>query len=448
MITPDDPGFIKGFDWGLYPEAEKFLQKEIARFLRHNALANTLAKKMETETSTWLFDWVDHMVLPEGRVSSQDLEKLGFQETSDGVFRHTKTVFFPVLFGKTTELVIKPEDIEPFARKFGGQIEGERFAPYRKAVINNKSGFILSANERRGSNGFAVEKAKDIGRYRKAFETFKSRERKFSSDKDGMKAVKKLIRKQGLSKARAADAFFRNERAYWEKRNKAGQLQKKRQDALGLGWGNHDHHTYRSSRDNFAGLVEIFVDMGSLCRERFFAGEAAGWGAQILEHPLCDIVVFADVDITKEEKDMDFAHKGLKNMSRLGTVGMWIGLHGESILQAGMHHLEARFNFKRLCSDLPKHGKNVMKPFSDFPFLKQAFTQGEIWKVEKSRLTNLLKAGSITKEQHDIFLADGALGSHMENLQRRQGFKGFNQDSVTAIIKATDPRKYDVHRHA
>jgi hypothetical protein len=37
-------------------------------------------------------------------------------------------------------------------------------------------------------------------------------------------------------------------------------------------------------------------------------------------------------------------------------------------------------------------------------------------------------------------LEEGAVGSHLENLQRRGGFKGFNQKSVSVIIEATDPR--------
>jgi hypothetical protein len=36
------------------------------------------------------------------------------------------------------------------------------------------------------------------------------------------------------------------------------------------------------------------------------------------------------------------------------------------------------------------------------------------------------------------FLAEGAIGSHLEILERRGGFKGFNQKSVSAIIAATD----------
>ena len=77
---------------------------------------------------------------------------------------------------------------------------------------------------------------------------------------------------------RACDLFFRAERDYWQSRNRAAQIQKMRQDALGLGWANHDHHTYRSSREHFATLISIFEMMGFHCRERFYAGKEAGWG--------------------------------------------------------------------------------------------------------------------------------------------------------------------------
>jgi hypothetical protein len=51
-----------------------------------------------------------------------------------------------------------------------------------------------------------------------------------------------------------------------------------------------------------------------------------------------------------------------------------------------------------------------------------------------------LKAGLITDAQFQEFTTQGAIGSHLENLQRKGGFKGFNQKSVSAIIQATDPR--------
>ncbi len=219
-------------------------------------------------------------------------------------------------------------------------------------------------------------------------------------------------------------------------------MQKSRQDALGLGWGNHDHHTYRSSRANFTRMIGMFEKMGYTCREKYYAGDKAGWGAQILEHPVCNIVVFTDVDLNPDETSIDFAHNEFSETeTTLGTVGLWIALHGESILQAGMHHLEARFDFERLSTDLNSNGIEVMPPFSHFDFLKQAFTKGEMWEVEKKRLDSLLKDEHISQEKYEEFSKNGAIGSHMENLERDQGFKGFNRSSVTKIIMETDPRK-------
>lgn len=106
-----------------------------------------------------------------------------------------------------------------------------------------------------------------------------------------------------------------------------------------------------------------------------------------------------------------------------------------------MHHLEARFDHQLLRDQLQTQGITTMNPFSDFDFLRQAFTEGERWPVCRDRAQRLLAAKSITPEQFEKFVKEGALGSHLENLQRHGGFKGFNQKSVSAVIAATDPRK-------
>ncbi len=194
----------------------------------------------------------------------------------------------------------------------------------------------------------------------------------------------------------ACELFFAEERRYWEKRNRAGQIQKRRQDRLGLGWGNHDHHTFRCSRQFFADLIRFLLNFGFTKRERYYAGAEAGWGAQILEHYPTGITVFADVDLMPDETEIDFSQQPLPQASRLRTVGLWCGLHGDSFLQAGMHHLEARFEFGVLRDQLAGEGVSTMKPFSDFEFLKQAFTEGERWPVDPNRVQRLLDRGLIT----------------------------------------------------
>jgi hypothetical protein len=240
----------------------------------------------------------------------------------------------------------------------------------------------------------------------------------------------------------ACHLVFEVERDYWQARNTAARVQKDRQDRLGLGWANHDHHTFRCSRRFFPRIIAMFERLGFYLRERFHAGHDAGWGAQVLEHPTTGIVIFADLDLAPEEADHDFAHDALAELPRPNTVGLWVGLHGESILEAGMHHLEAKFDFNALREGLKSEANiETMKPFSDFPFLRQAFTAGERWAVDRRRADRLLERGWIDAAQHARFLAEGAIGSHLENLQRWEGYKGFNQQAVSAIIAATDPRR-------
>ena len=153
------------------------------------------------------------------------------------------------------------------------------------------------------------------------------------------------------------------------------------------------------------------------------------------------IVVFADLDLSPKETEIDFAHESLPMKKKLGTVGLWVGLHGESFFQAGLHHVAGRFNFDRLRDHLAIEGIDSMEPFSNFDFFKQAFLAGEMWQVIPERTKKLLDDGSITQKQYKRFLKQGARGSHLEDLQRGEGFKGFNQKSVSAVIKATDPRR-------
>ncbi|MHC5537966.1 hypothetical protein ACYOEI_07010, partial [Singulisphaera rosea] len=277
-----------------------------------------------------------------------------------------------------------------------------------------------------------------------ARDLWQGRRRRFEDDAEGFDSAEstlaRVIELTGSTDL-ACHLVFEVERDYWMSRNHAARVQKARQDRLGLGWANHDHHTFRCSRRFFPRVIGMFETLGFSLRERYHAGSKAGWGAQILEHPTTGIVIFADLDLAPDEATEDFAHNALPDLSRSNTVGLWVALHGESILDAGMHHLEAQFDFDALREALlAESGIEVMKPFSDFSFLRQAFTTGERWPISRLRADRCLAQGWIDSEQHEKFLRDGGIGSHLENLQRREGFKGFNQSSVSVIIAATDPR--------
>jgi hypothetical protein len=187
-------------------------------------------------------------------------------------------------------------------------------------------------------------------------------------------------------------------------------------------------------------LIQILETFGFHARERFYAGAEAGWGAQVMEQPVCRFAVFADVDLSPEEVEADFAHRPLPDRRDLGTVGLWCALHGEAILGAGLHHLAARFDFDAVTARLAEEGVDMMRPFSEFSYLRQAFTRGERWNVAPERLERLSATGQLDEDQRARFAENGAIGSHLENIQRGEGFKGFNQQMISDIIRRTDPR--------
>jgi len=451
---PDAASAAKQFDWPLAFATETFLRQRIDGFLARNSFAKQLAERMRAETGTDFFEWIDHLTLP--LQDEKALLDLGFVpdpvETAHGeiVLHHPRATLPRVLLTKEHDrpiLAIRPEFLADFvaAHALPGLIEGEPCARLRRVVVSEEDGARLEAVERNGYRGFvpAPFHAADLKDFIQARELWRTRRRRCPSDEEGVKTAGAVLAKslQLVGRDLSCQFFFEEERRYWESRNHAARIQKLRQDSLGLGWGNHDHHTFRCSRLHFVDLIEFLLQLGFTKRERYYAGAEAGWGAQISEQSHVGIVVFADVDLLPEETQVDFSKIRLGPASRLGTVGLWVGLHGESFLDAGMHHLEARFDFDLLRGQLEKQGVTTMKPFSDFEFLRQAFTEGERWPVSHDRTKKLLHEGLITSEQFGKFLKEGALGSHLENLQRHGGFKGFNQKSVSVIISATDPRK-------
>lgn len=445
---------VSPFDWKCRPEAENIIVKGMDAIVHKNAFIAGLQKDLLEKTSTRLFDWLDHIILPYTDAKKEEIEDAGFvlqgKTGSFSVYNHPGAQLPRIVLGKAHKpgLAVTVDSIAAFLLVHGGLPavpEGTPYGRYRKCLVNETAGTALYVVERRA--GYSVmpvsEEEGYLEKYFKSGELYANRKRCLYDEDAAMEEAISVVQKviDLVGKDLAASIVLQAERDYWQARNTAGQLQKNRQDRLGMGWANHDHHTFRSSRKRFTSLVRLFEMLGFHCRERFYAGEEAGWGAQVMENPACRLVLFLDVDLDPHEIAGDFAHEQLPELPRLGTIGLWCALHGDSILRAGMHHLEAQFMFEELTHDLHRAGIKMMHPFSSFPYLKQAFTVGEMWPVEESVIQKLIAEGKITEREGEKFRTDGALGSHLENLQRREGYKGFNKKNVSLIIKETDPRR-------
>lgn len=445
------------FDWPLAYDAEDLLRGYLKAFLSRNDFARELAARMRDESGTDFYEWVDYLTLEPAHTA--ELREAGLVredvETPAGleVFYHPSAMMPRVVVGPEgshggvpAKVAIKPESVVDFVARhdLSSEIQGTFGSRLRETQVSEGGGTRLCAVERLAYRGFKPDEARPefAAAVHEVRELWRMRKRDFANDAEGV-AHALSLQQRAIAKVGpdvACELFFAEERAFWELKNTAARVQKRRQDLLGLGWGNHDHHTFRCSRRFFSDLMWFLLKFGFRKRERYYAGSEAGWGAQISEHAVTGITVFADVDLMPDETELDFSSQVLPEAPRLRTVGLWCGLHGDSFLQAGMHHLEARFDFLLLGEQLAQSGIALMKTFSNFEFLKQAFTAGETWRVKPARVHRLLERGLITPNQAETFLKEGAVGSHLENLQRRGGFKGFNQKSVSAIIEATDPR--------
>jgi hypothetical protein len=439
--------------WPRCPEATEYFHELYARFAACNPLIAELEARFRQVAGVDIRNLIDHWTLPATPDAAASLPALGLTEITlpegDRVWVHPQARLPRLRFkSKLTapRLALLVESIDAFAAANDLALEachGDPGSRYLCAHLTLPEGELMPI-ERRGYAGYApgVLAPDEAQAIRQARERFLQRDRS-GDELDALARVQTLVEDviAAIGQDCATDEFFAAERVYYMSRNRAAQWQYEQQQKVGLGWANHDHHTYRCSRAAFRALIRLWHTLGFVSRERFYAGAEAGWGAQVLEHPVSRVVIFADVDVAPEELNLDFSAVDLPERTTLGTIGLWCALHTSSIAAAGMHHLEAEFDFARVQDNLRAAGHGVMAPFTDLPMLKQAFTEPEIWPVEPARIQATLERGAITPAQADRFREQGAPGSHLEILQRWDGFKGFNKTGISAIIRETDARR-------
>lgn len=111
------------FDWQLFSDAESFLQTRLDGLFGKSSFVLEQANEIQRNTSTNIFDWVDHLILPAQTVNVEELVKMGFEEFTkslDGasVFRVTGSTLFPLILkkGQDSEVALGVEDVEGFGK--------------------------------------------------------------------------------------------------------------------------------------------------------------------------------------------------------------------------------------------------------------------------------------------------------------------------------------------
>ncbi len=160
---------------------------------------------------------------------------------------------------------LRPEFVADFvaAHSLAGPIEGGPYSRLRRVLVSEENGARLEAVERNAYRGFVAAPlhSAELKNMVEARELWRTRRRHCAASAEGFEAAKTVLEQdlQLVGPDLACHYFFQEERRYWESRNRAAQLQKRRQDSLGLGWGNHDHHTFRCSREHFVDAVEFLT---------------------------------------------------------------------------------------------------------------------------------------------------------------------------------------------
>ena len=444
--------------WQRFPETSDYLDKCLFDLKENNAFLYKLETRLQAHAGARLIDWVDFFVLPPSE--AEPLEKLNYtylSKTADYSLLHVADSLLPKVIvgnynGVTHGVAIKVERIADFqaANSCPAPVDGDPFTGFRRSLVNKENNTGVFVVERRIADCTEPGDCTEKGRadYMLAWEIWMSRPRRTVGD-ETPEQMEALIQEtynrahrvvELVGQPMAGDVAMNAERVYWQARNELGRDIKHILDQLGLGWANHDHHTFRCSRDYFGAVIRTMQILGFFCREKFYAGKEAGWGAQVMEHP-AGFALFVDVDLNPEEVDIDFPNEPLPKIDRLGTVGMWCKLHGESLFDAGLHHIAGLFDFELITKKLVEADRTPMKPFSEFSYLKQFFSKGQFWPISSVRLDELVSAGRIAKDKAQRFVSTGGLGSHIEIIERNEGFKGFNQQNVSDIISRTDPRE-------
>jgi hypothetical protein len=434
-------------NWAPQPDAEAAFRSWLEARLGRNAAAAAFAQALHDGTAIRLRDLVDHVTFADP-ATRDTIAAAGWSEAEAGVWRNPDGMFPPFVAGEAETVWLRVESVEAFVAAHAPQtaIAGEPLAPLRRALaFPGETGFGVI--ERGGSPAF-VPGADDPAERRTAriiLQRFRARRRQFDTVEQGLAFTEALV--DGAiadlgSPHRACALWLLAEREYWQMRCHAARVQKARQDALGVGWANIDHHTYDSSRAHYQHTIRILEKLGYELREMLYAGDMAGWGSQVLEQPVIGSTIFADVDLAPHEIDLDFAHEPLPPLERHRRAGILCGLHGESILEQGLNHVACFYDQKAMRDQMAALGIRMMPPFSDMPHLYQELTHGDWAAVDPARVDALEAAGHLPPEEAERIRTEGAIITHLENIERNEGYKGFNKPGIDGVLQKLDPRRY------
>jgi len=433
--------------WERQPAAEALVQRLLNEALEKCGPASQFANALLERTAVRLRDIVDHLALSSD-VAISEFESTGWRRGQDGAWRKVAGGFPTIIRRDEFQIWLRVESVDQFlaANSAKAVVEAKAYGPLRRALVFSGDAVAFGVIERNGFAGYDPPDVSDalIRQARQHLQRFRTRRRAFGSVEEGLAHTEALVERvvRDIGPHWACDLWLKAERDFWLRQCAAGRFVRTRQDAIGIGWANIDHHTYDSSRRHFRHAIQVFEKLGYEPREMLYAGELAGWGSQVLEQPVIGSTIFADVDLAPDELTIDFAHEPLSDLPKHRRAGLLSAVLGESILEPGLTHLACLSDHRRFREQMRQLGVSMMAPFSDFSHLYQELTDGDWGAVDPDRVDRLEADGHIGAEEAERLRLEGSIVTHFENIERNDGYKGFNRDGIDSVLRKLDPRAY------
>ena len=282
--------------------------------------------RLRQQTGTRLIDWVDHFALPASDCLESRLEQTGFlphDHVRYGVWDHPGGLFPQVVThpNPTWRLAVRVESVADFLAAQGleprhTRLKASRSRHFERLASERHSEFEFWVVERHGYRGWETSEL-----------TSGHVEAVLDYDRGVWAAVAALRRSLSTVSQRLAN-WSAPPSPIWgpavpptcsSRPNAAtgpaaiAPPDSKMPARMPLVWAGPTTITTptAAAANTFCPLIGSLEDLGLVCRERFYAGREAGWGAQVLEQEESQVVVFADVDLSAAEVCDDFAHAPL-----------------------------------------------------------------------------------------------------------------------------------------
>lgn len=371
--------------------------------------AQRLDRRLRAACSVRLQDMVDHITHPDASM----LAELGWRSHGPAVWRAPDGTLPDVIEDDRVAIGLRVESVERFLVATGieARIEGAAHGPYRKARILHGRNATFAVVERRGWTGHTppLLGERKLRRARLHQQIFRTRRRQFQSEQRAIAHTMRLAEAAAadLGGAWAGALFLRAEREYWATRCLPALRQHQRQLAAGVGWCTVRHHAYACSREHFSETMRTFEALGHAHAGLARSQENANWGAMVFDASGQAPRTLLCLDLAAREHALSAADAALSPLTWLGPPGLWCGLHGESVLEAGLCLLSAAYDLGALAGalDFSRGGENRHRRLT---------LRVEPSAVDPRRVAVLERARYIPRQQAELHSMLGAVGAQFE----------------------------------